>query len=102
VKVVYKLALPQELASVHNVIHVFMPQKYVSDLNYVLDYTPLHVHENLSYIEYLVHILGRKEQTLRSTIIYLVNILWQHHSEQEATWEREEEMTGKYPHLFQD
>jgi len=29
-------------------------------------------------------------------------ILWQQHSVQEATWEREDEMRSKYPQLFDD
>lgn len=34
-------------------------------------------------------------------MIPLVKIVWNHHLEEEATWEREEEMRERYPHYFQ-
>ena len=46
-KVAYKLALPPELSSVHNVYQVSLLRKHVPNLNHVIDYTPLHVRENL-------------------------------------------------------
>ncbi|KAL5546672.1 hypothetical protein UlMin_006359 [Ulmus minor] len=36
-KVAYKLALPSELSTVHNVFHVSMLQKYISDPSHVLE-----------------------------------------------------------------
>ena len=32
--------------------------------------------------------------------IPLVKILWTNHTSQEATWETEEEIKARYPHLF--
>ena len=84
-KVAYKLALPPELASVHNVFHVSMLRKNVSNPTHVTDYTPLQVQENLSYNEYPVQILDRKEQTLSSRTISCLKVLWQHLLEQETT-----------------
>lgn len=31
----------------------------------------------------------------------LEQVLWQQHSKEEATWEREDEMKEKYPDLFE-
>jgi len=53
-----------------------------------------------TYGEQPLQILNRKEKILKSKKVSLVNVLWQNHSTQEATWEREEEMTEKYPYLF--
>ncbi|KAL5572216.1 hypothetical protein UlMin_021813 [Ulmus minor] len=48
-KVAYILALPPELLSVHNVFHVSMLRKYVSDPSHVLEHELIDVHEDLTY-----------------------------------------------------
>ncbi|KAL5565244.1 hypothetical protein UlMin_028408 [Ulmus minor] len=99
-KVAYKLALPPELAAVHNVFHVSMLRKYVSDPSHVLASEPIEVREDLTYQEQPVQILDRKDKALRNKVIPLVKVLWRNHKVEEATWEREDEMRAKYPHLF--
>ena len=86
-KVAYKLALPPELSSVHNVFHVSMLRKYISDPSYVLEHEPIEVHEDLSYEEQPVQILNRKDKTLYSKVIPLVKVLWWNHKVEEANWE---------------
>ncbi|PKA56317.1 hypothetical protein AXF42_Ash011247 [Apostasia shenzhenica] len=54
----------------------------------------------MSYIEKPIGILDRKDQVLRNRTIPLVKILWQHHTSEEATWEREDEVRNNYPELF--
>ncbi|KAL5559638.1 hypothetical protein UlMin_035849 [Ulmus minor] len=99
-KVAYRLALPPELSSVHNVFHVSMLRRYVSDPSHVLENEPIEVHEDLTYEEQPVQILDQKDKTLRNKVISLVKVLWRNHKVEEATWEREDEMRTKYPHLF--
>lgn len=99
-KVAYRLALPPELSSVHNVFHVSMLRKYISDPSHVLKSEPIEVQENLMYEEQPVQILDQKDKTLRNKVIPLVKVLWCNHKVKEATWEREDEMRTKYPHLF--
>ncbi|KAL5538486.1 hypothetical protein UlMin_044642 [Ulmus minor] len=65
-RVAYKLALPSELASVHNVFHVSMLRKYVSDPSHVLESEPIEVREDLTYQEQPVQILDRKDKALRN------------------------------------
>ncbi|KAL5563785.1 hypothetical protein UlMin_033532 [Ulmus minor] len=91
-KVAYKLALPPELSSVHNVFHVSMLKKYVSDPSHVLEHEPIQVNEDLTYEEKPVQILDRKDKTLRNKVIPLVKVLWRNHKIEEATWEREDDM----------
>ncbi|KAL5580072.1 hypothetical protein UlMin_012514, partial [Ulmus minor] len=96
----YRLALPPNLASVHNVFHVSMLKKYVSDKSHVLEQEPIEIHEDLSFEEKPVQILDYKIKTLRNKDIPLVKVLWRNQKTEEATWEREDEMRTSYPELF--
>ncbi|TYK23903.1 ty3-gypsy retrotransposon protein [Cucumis melo var. makuwa] len=58
--------------------------------------------ENLSYEEQPIEILAREIKKLRSREISLVKVLWRNHGNEEATWEREEDMRAQYPELFED
>ena len=53
----YRLALPPQLANVHNVFHVFMLRKYMPDPQHIIDYQTLGVKEDASYDELPVTIL---------------------------------------------
>ncbi|KAL5540174.1 hypothetical protein UlMin_045925 [Ulmus minor] len=94
-KVAYQLALPPSLSAVHNVFHVSMLKKYVSDPSHVLQEAPVEIDEKLSYEERPVRILDRKTKELRNKIVALVKVLWRNHAVEEATWEREDEMQSK-------
>uniref|UniRef100_A0A2N9EG40 Reverse transcriptase domain-containing protein n=1 Tax=Fagus sylvatica TaxID=28930 RepID=A0A2N9EG40_FAGSY len=100
--VAYKLALPPALSGIHNVFHISMLRRYVSDPTHILSYEPLQVQDDLSYEEMPMKILDRKDQVLRNKTIRLVKVLWRNHSTGEASWERVDEMQSKYPHLFQN
>ena len=65
-KVSYKLALGPDLSLVHDVFHVFMLKKYVSDLSYILSQEPIKVYEDLTYEEKPVKILDREDNILSS------------------------------------
>ena len=99
-KVAYRLALPPELAAVHDVFHVSMLKKYIPDPSHVIKHEPIQIHEDMTYEEQPVQILAREEKRLRNRSIPLVKILWRNQKVEEATWEREDEMRRKYPHLF--
>ena len=100
-KVAYRLALPPSLEKVHNVFHVSLLRKYVADPSHVLNYEPLELSQDLTYMEKPVQILDRKEKELRNKKISLVRVLWRNSKIEESTWEREDEMRSKYPELFQ-
>ncbi|XP_059627678.1 uncharacterized protein LOC132270520 [Cornus florida] len=99
-EVAYRLALPPDLDRVHNVFHVSMLRKYKPDPSHVLRWTDVVVDEDVTYEEGPVQILYSWEQVLRTKTIPLVKVLWRHHSIEEATWELEQEIRSRYPHLF--
>ncbi|KAL0536908.1 hypothetical protein IC582_025871 [Cucumis melo] len=100
--VAYRLALPPSLSAVHDVFHVSMLRKYVSDPSHVVDYEPLEIDENLSYTEQPIEVLAREVKMLKNREIPLVKVLWRNHRVEEATWEREDGMRARYPELFEE
>ncbi|KZV38188.1 hypothetical protein F511_38916 [Dorcoceras hygrometricum] len=97
----YRLLLPTELSSLHDVFHVSMLRKYEPDPSHVLGTDEVELDQSLSYQEYPLQILGRKEKQLRNKTIPLVMVQWSKHGRQEATWEMEEKMQREWPHLFE-
>ena len=97
----YRLALPPELSRVHNVFHVSMLRKYISDPSHILDTQPVQVRADLTYEEEPVQILDQKQHVLRNKTVSLVKVMWKSHTAEEATWEREDQMRAQYPYLFQ-
>ena len=99
-KVAYELALPPHMQHIHNVFHVSMLKRYNPDSRHVIEYEPIDIQPDLSFVEQPVRILDRREKVLRNKSVSLVRILWRNPMVEESTWELESEMLEKYPHLF--
>ncbi|XP_050945498.1 uncharacterized protein LOC127150851 [Cucumis melo] len=101
-KVGDKVFLKVALMKVYDVFHVSMLRNYVSNPSHVVDYEPLEIDENLSYVEQPVEIFAREVRTLRNRRIPLVKVLSRNYKVEEATWEREDDMRAHYPELFEE
>jgi hypothetical protein len=62
----------------------------------------LDVKEDISYQEYPVKILETSERVTRNKRIKMCKVHWSHHIEEEATWEREEELKVEFSSFFSD
>jgi hypothetical protein len=56
--------------------------------------------EDLSYQEYPDKILETCESVTRNKKIKMCKVQWSHHTEEEATREREEELKAEFPNFF--
>ncbi|WMV46414.1 hypothetical protein MTR67_039799 [Solanum verrucosum] len=99
-KVTYELKLPNELAPIHPVFHIFMLKKCIGELVSILPLEGLGLNENLSYEEVPVEILDRQVKKLRNKEVASVKVLWRNHLVEDAIWEAEADMKSRYPHLF--
>ena len=104
-EVSYKLELPEGLSGVHDVFHVSQLKKCHAEMAEIplRDTVPLEaiqLDSDLTYEEKPVRILETANRVTRSKIIKFCKVLWSHHSEEEATWEREEDLRRDHPHLF--
>ncbi|WMV50607.1 hypothetical protein MTR67_043992 [Solanum verrucosum] len=97
--VAYELDLPNELAPVHSVCHVFMLKKCIGDSASVITLEGLGVDESLTYEEVPVRIFDRQVKRLRSKEIASVKVLWRNYLVEGATWEAEADMKSRYSHF---
>ncbi|WVZ53021.1 hypothetical protein U9M48_004014 [Paspalum notatum var. saurae] len=88
-EVAYKLELPSSLAGIHDVFHVSQLKKC---LRVPQEQAPLEEHP--------VKVLETSERVTRNKRIKMCRVQWKHHTEAEATWEREEELKATYLDLF--
>ena len=56
----------------------------------------------LTYKEKPLRILEESERRTRNKVIKFYRVQWDRHSEDEATWEREDTLRGEYPYLFDE
>ena len=98
--VAYKLNLPQELSAIHDTFHVLKLKRCLSDETQVLPLEDLQVFEQLHFVEKPLEIMDRKVKQLRHSRIPIVKVHWSSKNGPEYTWEREDFMKNKYPHLF--
>ncbi|XP_070049476.1 uncharacterized protein [Nicotiana tomentosiformis] len=100
-QVAYILELPPKISLVHPVFHVSILKKVVGDLSLIVPVKTIVVNEELTYEEIPIDILDRQVRKFRNKDISLVKVLWRNQQVKEATWETEEEMKEKYPHLIE-
>jgi hypothetical protein len=60
----------------------------------------LHLGGDLKYSERAIKILDTVERVTHSKVIKMCKVQWSHHTEDEATWEHEEELRADYPEIF--
>jgi hypothetical protein len=99
-EVAYQLSLPENLSVVHDVFHVSQLKKCLRVPEEQLLVEGLEVQEDLTYTEKPAQILETADRVTRRKTIRMCKVKWNHHSEEEATWEREDDLMAKYPELF--
>ncbi|GJU32454.1 putative reverse transcriptase domain-containing protein [Tanacetum coccineum] len=98
--VAYKLELPEELSNVHNTFHVSNLKKCLSDESLIIPMKELQLNDKLNFVEEPVEIMDREIKQLKRSRIPIVKVRWNSKRGPEFTWEREDEIRAKYPHLF--
>ena len=100
--VMYWLALPLSMSSVHEVFHVSMLRRYTPDPAHVVDWGEIVVDTDGTFEEGPVCIMDSWDQVLRCKTVRLVRVLWRHRGVEESTWECGDTMRANYPFLFRD
>nr|GFA01610.1 putative reverse transcriptase domain-containing protein [Tanacetum cinerariifolium] len=98
--VAYKLELPRELQGIHNTFHVSNLKNCLSDEDLIIPLDEVRIDEKLHFIEEPVEIMDREEKQIKQSRIPIVKVRWNLSRGLEYTWEREDQIWKKYPHLF--
>ncbi|GJZ06544.1 putative reverse transcriptase domain-containing protein [Tanacetum coccineum] len=96
--VAYQLELPEKLSRVHSTFHISNLKKCLSDKPLAIPLDEIHV--DLNFIEEPVEIMDHEVKRLKQSGIPIVKVRWNSRRGPEYTWEREDQMQKKYPHLF--
>nr|GEZ59873.1 putative reverse transcriptase domain-containing protein [Tanacetum cinerariifolium] len=97
----YRLDLPEELDDVHDMFHVSNLKKCLA-LTLQMPLDEIQVDDKLNFVEEPIEILEKKFKMLKRRRIAIVKVRWNSKRGPEFTWEREDQMKLKYPHLFSD
>ncbi|GKD24825.1 putative reverse transcriptase domain-containing protein, partial [Tanacetum coccineum] len=98
--VAYRLDFPEELNGVHDIFYVSNLKKCLADPTLQVYLDKIRVDVKLNFVEEPVEILEREFKKLKCSRIALVKVRWNSKRGPEFTWEREDQIKLKYPHLF--
>ncbi|GJX45522.1 putative reverse transcriptase domain-containing protein [Tanacetum coccineum] len=98
--VAYKLELPEEVSNVHSTFHISNLKKCLSDESLVILIKEIRLDDKLNFVEEPVEIMDREVNKLKQSRIPIIKVKWNSKRGPEFTWEREDQIHAKYPHLF--
>ncbi|GJT47914.1 putative reverse transcriptase domain-containing protein [Tanacetum coccineum] len=100
--IAYMLDLLEELDGVHDTFHVSNLKKCLADTTLQVPPDEIQVDAKLDFVEEPMEILEKEFKKLKRSRIAIVKVQWNSKRGPEFTWEREDHMKMKYPHLFSD
>ncbi|GJV09724.1 hypothetical protein Tco_1351265 [Tanacetum coccineum] len=96
----YRLELPEQLIRVHSTFYVFDLKKCCVDEPLAIPLDEIQIDDKLNFIEEPVEIMDREVKRIKQSRIPIVKVHWNSRRGPEFTWECEDQMKKKYPHLF--
>jgi hypothetical protein len=85
---------------VHDVFHVSQLRKCLRVPEEQIPLEELTVGEDLMYQEYQVKILDTSEKVTQNNRYRMCKVQWSDHTEEEATWEKEDQRKAEFPDIF--
>jgi hypothetical protein len=98
--VAYRICLPSQLAAIHDVFHISQLKKCIKVPTEIVESQTIEIEPDVSYIKKPIQILDTKERVTRRKKIKMYKILWNHHTEEEATWETEDYLQKNFPEFL--
>jgi hypothetical protein len=85
---------------VHNVFHVSQLRKCLRVPEEQIPLEELTIDGDLAYQEYPVKILDKIEKVTRNNCYMMCKVQQSNHIEEEATWEKEDQLKAEFPDIF--
>ncbi|GKE57434.1 hypothetical protein Tco_1496619, partial [Tanacetum coccineum] len=98
--IAYRLKLPEQLSRVYSTFHVSNLKKCLTDETLAIPLDKIQIDDKLQFIEEPVKIMDREVKCLKKSRIPIVKVRWNSRRGHDFTWEHEDQMQKKYPHLF--
>ena len=86
-RVAYKIQLPPEMRAIFNVFHVSQIKKCLRVPEERVEVRYIKLKSDLAYEEKLMKIIDSKDRVTQNPMIKFHKVMWNNHSEQDATWE---------------
>jgi hypothetical protein len=99
-EVAYQLELPLQLSDVHDAFHVSQLRKCLRVPEEQMPLEELTIGEDLTYQEYPVKILDTSDKVTQNNRYKICKVQWSDHIEEEATWEKEDQLKAEFPDIF--
>jgi hypothetical protein len=93
----YRLQLPETLSAVHNVFHVSQLKKCLWVPDRTIEIADVVLEPDLTYSEHPIRVLDQRDMITRMKTLKFYKILWNQHSEDEATWETQDFFDKNFP-----
>ncbi|GJU82887.1 hypothetical protein Tco_1285252 [Tanacetum coccineum] len=98
--VAYDLELPEKLSRVHSTFHISKLKKCMADEPFAIPLDEIQIDEKLYFTEEPIKIMDHEVKRLKQSHIPIVKVRWKSRRGPKFTWEREDQMQKKYPHIF--
>ena len=89
------------MQAIFNVFHVSQLKKCLCIPNEAIEPANIKLQSGLTYEEKPIQVLEEMERVTQSKAIKFYKVVWNNHSEQDATWEREDYLREVYPTFYE-
>ena len=90
------------MSAIFNVFHVSQLKRCLRVPKEAITPTNIKLQLDLTYEEKPIQVLEEMERVTRSKVIKFYKVVWNNHSEQDATWEREDYSCEVYPAFIKE
>ena len=90
------------MKAIFNLFHVSQLKKCLRVPEEAIEPASVKIQSDLTYEERPIRVLEEMERVTRSEVIKFYKVIWNNHSDQDTTWEREDYLREVYPGFYEE